>query len=169
MEIFEPMSDILFTYDGDVEFENGDIKLCHGLECMKRDIFKLLITSPGDWKLAPEEGASPNKFIGEQNTRDNAKKLENYLIEKIQSHITPAAVNAKVIPISRESVKVYLELNIAGLDIVNIPFTMDFINGFIYTDIDEEADIVHSSENLKYNTSDSLNHPNPIWDRMRMQ
>jgi hypothetical protein len=168
-EPFAPMTDIFLSYEGDIEFEGGDIKLCNGIECLKRDIFKLLITEPGDWKIYPEEGASPNKFTGEQNTRDNARLLEKYVVEKVQPHVIPATVIAKAVPISRESVKVYLDINIAGMDILNIPFTLDYINGIAYPQIDEEVDSVVSSLHTKYNDSDSVKNPNPIWDRIRKQ
>jgi len=168
-EPFAPMVDVLLSYDGDIEFENGDLKLCTGLDCLKRDIYKLLITEPGDWPLFPEEGASPNKFTGEQNTRDNGKLLEKYLVEKIQPHVIPATVIAKVVPVSRESVKVYLDINIVGMDILSIPFTMDYINGISYTQIDEAVDTIESSKNIRYNDVNSLKHPNPIWNRMRKQ
>ncbi len=169
MDFFELTTDVLFTYDEDIDFANGDIMLTSGMDSMKRDIFKLLITEAGDWDLYPNEGASPNTFIGEHNTRENAKLLENHLVEKIQAHVRPATVTAKVVPISRESIKVYLEVNLANQDIVNIPFSMDFVNGFIYPEMDNEVDTLVSSKNTRYNSSDSIKHPNPIWDRMRTQ
>jgi len=168
-EPFAPMVDILLSYEGDIEFSNGDIKLCRGIDCLKRDIFKILYTEPGDWKLYPQEGGSPNVFTGEPNTRENAKLLESYIVDRISPHIIPASAIVKVVPISRESVKVYIDINIAGMDILSIPFTLDYINGIAYPQIDEEVDTIDSSRNHRYNTIDGVKHPNPIWDRMRKQ
>lgn len=169
MEYFRGLTDVLLTYDTDLDFEDGDLMLSNGIDCLKRIIYKLLITSPGDWKLYTDEGANPNEFIGQPNIRQTAKELEEFIIDKIQPHVVPATVTVKVVPLSRESVKCYLDLNVAGLDIVQIPFTMDYVNGFIYPQIDDRVDTIESGKDIRYNDSDSLQNPNPYWDRLRSQ
>jgi hypothetical protein len=169
MDYFRFVTDVTLTYDTDLDFADGDLMRSNGVDAVKRKIYALLITEPGDWKLYPDEGASLNPFIGEHNTRDTARRIEEYIIDKIQSHVVPATVGVKVVPLSRESVKCYLDLSLAGVEITHIPFTMDFINGFIYPQIDERVDTVVSSNSLRFNDTASLSHPNPFWDRLRGQ
>ena len=168
-EPFESLYDVFFSYDGDIDFENGDLKHSIGLDCLKRTVYKLMRTLPGSWPLYPDEGASPEKFIGEPNTREVGKKLEAWLIEKLERHVTPASIITKVVPVSRESIKVYIDINIAGMDVLTVPFTIDYINGIAYPQFDEETDIQVSSKNIKFNDSNAIKHHNPIWDRIRSQ
>jgi len=169
LEFFKNVTDIMLSYDTDLDFENGDLKLCNGTDCIKRKVFALLVTEEKDWKIHPEEGASPVRFAGMHNTKTTAKLIEEFLINKLQIHVLPATVAAKVVPIDRESVKCYIDLIIGDVEIANIPLTIDFANGFIYPQIDEEVDTIVSSQNLKENNSSSLQTPNPFWDRLSKQ
>jgi len=169
MDYFRGVIDVALTYDMDLDFQDGDLMLTQGIDAMKRIVYALLVTEPGDWKLYPDEGSSLTPFIGSRNTRDTARRIEEYIIDKIQPHVVPATVAVRVVPLSRESVKCYLELTLAGVEVTHIPFTMDFINGFVYPQIDERVDTVVSDRNIKYNDTDSINHPNPFWDRLRGQ
>lgn len=169
MDYFRGVTDILLSYDTDLDFQDGDLMLCNGIDCLKRKVYTLLITEPGDWKLYPDEGSSVNLFIGKQNTRETGRMIEEFIIDKIQSHVVPATVAVKVVPLSRESVKCYLDLTLAGIEITHIPFTMDFVNGFVYPQIDERTDTIVSDKNIKFNDTKSVNHPNPFWDRLRSQ
>ena len=49
-EAFAGMKDILLGYDTDIYFENNDLMICTGVDYIEREIYKLLITEPGDWK-----------------------------------------------------------------------------------------------------------------------
>ena len=64
MELFGTISDILLSYDTDIDFENDDLMMTNGNDLLERKVFKLLITSLNDWKFDGEIGASPNIFIG---------------------------------------------------------------------------------------------------------
>tara|TARA_Y100000310_G_C20475996_1_gene712441 strand:+ start:89 stop:598 length:510 start_codon:yes stop_codon:yes gene_type:complete len=169
MDIFSSLVDIHMSYEGDLNFENGDLKLVNGLDLVKRKVFKIITTEPSEWKLYPAEGGSPVKFIGEPNTRDIGQQIQSYLVEKISPHVIPATVSARVVPISYDSVKCYLELDILGLKVTEIPFTMDLVNGIINTDVDEGVDTIVASDDLKFNDSESLTNPNPFADRLRRQ
>jgi len=169
MELFAGVTDVLLSYDTDLDFRDGDLMLTNGIDWLKRQVYIILTTSQGDWKLYPEIGARPDEFIGNPNTRDTSRRLKEFIIDKIQPHVIPAAVSVEVVPLTRESVKCYLDLNIAGIEVTHIPFTMDYINGFVYPQIDNEVDIIESGKDVKFNDSDSLQNPNPYWDRLRNQ
>lgn len=161
--------DANFSYDTDIDFRNGDLMLVSGLDYLKKKIYKLLITMEGDWKLHPDVGSSPNKFVGYQNTRQTGKLIEEFLYANIQPIVVPAAVSIRVIPINRESVKCYIDLDMLGLDQVSIPFTLDYVNGIKYFDFDETTDSVIPSKNIKFNDNQSLRNPNPYWNRITQQ
>lgn len=169
MDIFSNVIDIYMSYDGDLDFENGDLKLASGLDLFKRKVFRIITTEPSEWKLYPNEGGNPVKYIGEPNTRETGQRIQAYLINKIAPHVIPATVNCRVVPISYEVVKCYLDLDIMGLKVTEIPFTMDLINGIINTDVDQGVDTIVSGDDLKFNDSDSLTNPNPFADRLRRQ
>ena len=169
MEQFSPINDILFSYDGDISFENGDLMLTTGNDLLERKVFKLLLTSINDWKFDKNIGASPNIFIGEQNTRDTGKLIESYLDTHIQEHIYPAIINTKVVPLDYDSIKIYITLYIQGTIVAKLPLTLDFINGLIYTQYDEKTDNIISNKTTKFNTNDAINKPNIYKDRFRLQ
>ena len=121
MDYFRFVTDIAMTYDTDIDFEDGDLMLCNGVDCLKRKVYGLLVTEVGDWKLYPDEGASLTPFVGKRNTRETGRMIEEYIIDKIQPHVIPANVAVKVVPMSRESVKCYLDLVLAGLEILAAP------------------------------------------------
>jgi len=169
MELFEFKSDILLSYDTDIDFGAGDLLVVNGLELLKRKIFKLLITEPTDWKMYPNVGASPNKFTGEQNTRELGNQIKQHLESRISQHISPAIIDVKVVPIDYDSVKIYLNVMVAGTVVSIIPFTFDFINGISYTQYDDIVDKITSSNTIKFNEAESINNPNPFMDRLRKQ
>lgn len=167
MDIFANNIDILNTYEGDIEFANGDIRMTNGVDLLKRKIFKILSTEPGEWKLAPQEGGSPIRFIGEPNTRDLATQMSEYISNKLDPHILPASAAVRIVPINHTEVKCYIDINILGLTVAAIPFTMDLVNGILKTDIDEEVDTLVAGPDIKPNDSSSLTNPNPFWNRLR--
>ena len=170
MQPFQGLIDATFSYDEDISFATGDLKTTSGIDLIKREVYKVMVTSPGDWKLYPDTGASPEEFIGQQNTRANAEKLENHLIQRLSTIVAPASISARVIPVARDAVIVYVDIDVGDLTIAHIPMNFSFINGFLYTDFDEENDTVIPSKNITSNTDDGyLKHPNPYWDRIRRQ
>ena len=169
MEPFINEVDIFLSYDGDLESENGDLKTTNGIDFIKRKVHKLLVTEPGDWKLYAKLGAKPTQFTGEPNTRRTGELLKQYLIDKLEVHVIPANIDVRVIPIARDTVKVYIDLLLGEFLLGTIPFSIDFVNGIVYPDYDEEVDTFVSSKLHRFNSSKYLENPNPIWDRIRNQ
>ena len=169
MELFQYNSDILLSYDTDIDFSMDDILLTNGLDFLKRKVFKLLITEFTDWKMDPTVGASPNKFTGEKNTRAMGQIIKQYMESKIQPYIYPAVIDVKVVPIDYDSIKIYLDLIVATDIVSTIPFTLDFINGISYTQYDDVVDKLISNSTNKINHLEDINNPNPYLDRLRLQ
>lgn len=167
-EPFAGMVDILFGYDTDIHFKNGDLQLTTGIDYIEREIYKLLITEPGDWKADPALGASPNKFIGEPNTREAASRLENYLENKLRLIVAPARLNARAIPVKDSKLIVIVEVTAEGSDITRIPFEFEYSSGFRkLVRMDEATTSIRSDK--KYQSNDILNtrYPNKYWSRLR--
>jgi len=162
-------SDILMSYDTDIAFEYGDLMYTTGADYIKRVVFKLLISELNDWKLTPNIGANPTKYIGEHNSRDTAAKLQNYILERIAPEIQPITIDVRVIPIDYDSVKCYIDLYAYGMSIGTVPFTMDFINGFTYTQFDNRVDKIISSKRHKINAPNEISRPNLIKDIISKQ
>jgi len=166
---FDGLVDIMLTYDQDIEFDNGDIKLTRGLDLIKRDMYNLLISDPGDWKLYPLEGASPNKFTGEPNTRDTAEQIERYISSKLERVTFPSTLKVKVIPTSNDTVMVFLTLYMFGETIDEVSLSFDYINGLVYNGFDDVVDEVISSDKIQINDPVLNETYNKYWDRIRLQ
>ena len=163
------MTDILFSYDTDIAFDDKDLMLTSGVDAITRRIFKLLITNVNDWKYEPDLGASPNRFTGEQNTRETGELIEQFIDYNISPHILPHSIKTTVVPVSYDSVKIYIDVYIDGLVEATLPYTLDFVNGLVYTQFDPATDKVISSDTLKINSVEDISTPNIYKDRLRFQ
>jgi hypothetical protein len=162
-------TDILLSYDTDIEFGSQDLLLSSGQDLIKRKIHKMLITEPGDWKIHTTVGANPSIFIGEPNNRDTANRLRDHLIFRLQPFVNPLSVDVRVITINYESVKVYIDIYTMEDIVTASSFSLDFINGITYSQFDEVVDKIIYSGTLKSNSINNINNPNPYLDKLRLQ
>jgi len=169
MDLLNQNRDILLSYDTDLDFENGDLMVTSGADMIKRKVFKLMITNMNDWKRDKSIGASPNKFTGEPNTRQTGGLIKQFLESQIQPNIVPAIIEVKVVPINTDSIKIYITLFLDGSIIGNMPFSLDFINGLLYTQFDDKTDKLISSDAIKINSVEDISTPNIYKDRLRFQ
>ena len=171
MEPFSRMKDILFGWDTDIHFENGDIKTTTGLDYIEREIYKLLITSPGDWTASPNLGASLEDFIGQNNSREVGRAIERHLVTNLSETVSPAQLSVTVVPTSETSLTVVIDIIIDGNIISRNPFQFDFVSGFkriTLQDI-EAGDESVSSNNYQINDISQTSRPNKYYDRQRYQ
>lgn len=163
-------SDALLSNEGDILFADGDIRLVFGIEFLKKEIFKLLITEKRDWKLFPSVGASLTKFNGYINSRETAEEVKKHIKSSITPFITPYVVNVEVIPIDYETVKCYILIGGADLPAQEVMlFELNYQDVFTYVDYDPAEDTLLSEAQSKTNTQGSLLHPNKFADRLRNQ
>lgn len=162
-------TDILLSYDTDIEFGGSDLLITTGQDHIKRKIHKLLITEPGDWKVHINVGASPTLFIGEKNNRETGNRIKEYLMSKIQPFIYPSLLDVKVVPIDYDNVTVYIDVFMNSQIISASTFTIDFVNGISYSQFDDVVDKVVSSNILKQNNITNINTPNPYLDKLRFR
>lgn len=165
---FEGMKDILLSYDTDIAFENGDLMTTTGIDYIEREIYKILITEPGDWKASPLIGSSPNAFTGEQNTRETAERIKNFILEGITRTVYPATADVRIIPTNYDRVLVFIDVFIPNYETVTIPFEFNFISGFKKMNKRDERVIPSkSNKNYKINDISKMSRPNKYWSRIR--
>ncbi len=162
-------SDVLLSFDTDIDFKNGDLLISSGQDEIKRKVFKLLITETGDWKIHKNVGASPIQFIGEKNNRETGMMIKEFIQSRLQEQLSTNIVNVRVIPIDYESVKVYIDIITDSNTISIAPFTIDFINGIRYVQFDSVVDSVFTNSTIKDNSTKNINIPNKYLDRLRFQ
>lgn len=167
-ESFSGMTDILLGYDTDLHFEDGDLMTTTGIDYIEREIYKLLITNPGDWKASPLIGASPNKLTGEQNTRENAQLMQDIILEGIRQTVYPATAEVRVVPTDYDTVLVFIDVFVRSQDVVVLPFEFDYINGFRKLNrSDERVTAPKSTQKYSINDISKMTKPNKYWSRMR--
>ena len=67
IEPYSEMCDIAFGYDTDIMFDSDDLAVTRGVDFIEREIYKLMITSPGEWKIDPTIGCGLREFNGQEN------------------------------------------------------------------------------------------------------
>jgi hypothetical protein len=165
--IYSSMKDILFGYDTDIHFENGDIMLTStGTDFIEREIYKLLLTEHGQWKTNLRLGASPVKFAGEPNTREIAKRLEQYVQEGISFAIAPATSKVQVVPTDYTSVLILIDIYSPDALELSIPFEFSYDNGISKLDRSDPRLTVPKSNEYQVNDISNLTKPNKYWSRM---
>jgi hypothetical protein len=168
MEPFIGMKDILFGYDTDIHFGNDDLLTVNGIDYIEREIYKLLITEPGDWKLNPKLGCSPNSFSGAQNTRETGKKIQLYLTEGLRFTVNPASLDVRVVPTNYDSVMIFIDIVFPDYQTDKLIFEFDFINGLKKFDkMDPKVSEPNSSKKYKVNNISSMKRPNKYWEKLR--
>jgi hypothetical protein len=164
------MRDIVLGYDSDLHFENGDLMTTTGVDYIQREIFKVLLTEPGEWKLNQNLGGSPQKFIGQPNTREMGEALQKHVYNNIKETVFPAASSVRVVPISAEKLMVFIDIFIMDLKVAIIPFQFDFSGGLRRIQaFDPRVVDPASSVDLKIDDIRNTQRPNQYWTRLRGQ
>lgn len=167
VEPYNEMHDILFGYDTDIHFENDDLMLTTGLDFIERELYKLLITVAGDWKADPTIGVSPNKFTGEQNTREVGQQIEKYIESGLRITVAPGFPRVRVVPTAKDKIMIFIDIQIGNIQSITVPFEFDYINGIKKFDrIDSRVTSISASEEYQLNDISNLRRPNKYWSRM---
>lgn len=167
-EAFSGMIDVLLGYDTDLHFENGDLMTTTGVDYIEREIYKLLITQPGDWKASPTLGCSPNRYTGEQNTRETAQRLKATIESGIRETVYPATSEIRVIPTDYRSVLIFIDVYVRNREVVTIPFEFEYSTGFRKLNrSDERVTKPRSTKKYAINDISTMTKPNRYWSRIR--
>lgn len=165
-EPYNRMVDILIGYDTDIHFSGDDIMTTTGIDFIEREMYKILITEPGDWKADPTIGGSPNRYIGEQNTREKAAELEAYIEQQLKLVVSPGIPKVRAVPTGESSLMLFVDVLIANFQRITIPFEFDYVNGIRKVKrLDAKVTPLKSS-NHEINDISKLRRPNKYWSRM---
>ena len=166
--LYYQMTDILLSYDTDLAFEKGDLMLTSGNDYIEREIYKLLITEPGDWKSQLNLGCSPIKFAGEQNTRDTASKLQQYIADGLSFTVAPAQVKVRAVPTNYDTILIFIDIYSPAALELTIPFVFNYNNGIVKLDrADPRTVIPQSSPHHTVNDITNLKKHNKYVSRLR--
>lgn len=157
MALYENMRDTMLSYEGDlVVGKNGDLNETSGIDLISREIHKILMTGVNEWTLYQGYGADLERFGGMPNSRRTAAEIKVALERAINNdNITfPADVNVKVVPMSRDSINVFIFIEIAELVQEVGRFVFDYSNGILNNIYDKGAEEVNNiTFNDKYKTN----------------
>lgn len=165
--IYSGMKDIMFGYDGDIYFEDGDLMLTSGgTDYIEREIYKLLITDRGQWKTNLRLGASPVVFAGQPNTRETAKDIQTYIKDSLAFTIAPATLDVRIIPTDYSTVIIMIDITSPDAVEISVPFEFSYSSGV--TRLTRGDPRVVKATTGDYEVNDINNHkkPNKYWSRM---
>lgn len=169
-EPFSAMKDILFGYDTDIHFEDGDLKTTTGIDYLEREIYKVLLTSPRDWLAAPRIGASLENFIGQQNTREMGSAIKRHVERTVAPTVYPAQLKVTVVPVSESTLNVIIDVYVQSNVVSRFPFEFDFVSGFKKITLrDAQVTGKKSSNNYHINDISQMTRPNKYYERQKYQ
>lgn len=166
--LYSKMKDVLFGYDTDIHFENGDLMLTDGgVDFIEREMYKLLVTERGQWKMNGRLGVSPVAFAGEPNTRETAKNLETYIYEGLTFAIAPAQASVRVVPTDFDTIVIFIDVFTPDALELTVPFEFDYRNGILRVDRSDPRTVKKKTGD-KYAVNDisNLRKPNKYWSRL---
>ena len=107
--------DLLWSDDGDfcLGRDNDIADTAHDpLLAVAQDVYDRIKSDKGDYSQIPNIGASMSDYIGEPNTRENAKIIEKRIFNsmKVGGPISIGDISLKSFPISRHTLGVRLTL-----------------------------------------------------------
>lgn len=165
--LYSQMCDIRLGYDTDLHFEGDDLMTTDGTDFIELEIYKLLTTEHGDWKLSQNLGCSPVKFAGEHNTRETAKKLEQYIVEGLTFTVAPAKLKVRVVPTDYDTVLLFIDIySPANLELT-IPFEFNYTNGISKLDRSDPRVTPPKTGQYELNDITNLKKNNKYWTRLR--
>ena len=109
--------DIKLDGEGNTIIRDGDFVLT---DTDKEFIVRMLLSTPGSWKLHPQLGIGLQDFVGEQNTEDTLNKMRTKIISFFREYNMYPVVS--VLPIDDESAICDIEFFVPG-ESESIPLT----------------------------------------------
>jgi hypothetical protein len=140
--------DLDFTWDGDFLLDKqGDLKDTSEdlLLSFKNEIFTIVKSDLTDWREDPSVGADLGDFVGEPNTIDTAKEIQNRVKNSLLLIATESDISVRVVPVGIHRVLVALQVQVLptaenGLrsgDVATVSFLYDYFERGIFTPLEE--------------------------------
>jgi len=130
---FPSKRDVVMTLDGDLAVGgNGDFELTEGFDWLAREINKIVRTTNPLWTVHPTIGAGVESYIGRTNDRATANDLRRDIIDAVERSTLLGAgqsVAVDVIPLSLDSVAVYVNISSDGVQLETLKLIVDYRSG----------------------------------------
>jgi len=113
-----------------------DLKMSAASGCLKQDIMFRARTDLNDFVPHPGIGADLQRFIGEPNTRENAKKAEERLYNSLtkDSRVFSSDLRIRAVPIARDRVAIYTFVNASNFEVSSsVAVILDYEGGILNT------------------------------------
>lgn len=137
--------DIDFTWDGDMKVgPDGDLMSTadDAIRALENELRTIIKSERGDWKAQPNIGSDINEFLGEANTRELGRRLE----ERVRSRLTqPGPVLTedlivRAVPVHKHSILMIISVSAIATqnnrlqfgDRVTVSLTYDTIEDNIF-------------------------------------
>jgi hypothetical protein len=139
--LFDNVTDVLMTLEGDLEVENGDLSVTSGVDWYTREVNKRL-RSGRDWQHHPSIGTNLLQYAGAANNRETGTRIREDIRKSLSldSIHLPATLEIKVVPTSRTSIHIFVILVHAGERALASSLVMD-IKGGILRDVPDPTPV----------------------------
>lgn len=140
--------DLDMSWDGDlIKDDSGDLKDTSDdfLLSFKNQIFKRIKSDLKDWRDDPEIGAGLGDFIGEPNTAENGRLMEQRVRASLLDIVQPSDLEVRVIPIGIHRVLINLRVQVLATpenelragEQITVSFIYDYFERGVFVPLDE--------------------------------
>lgn len=112
--------DIYWSTEGDFALGNrGDLKSTVDVQSrtLIQKVFKRLMSSPGDWAMAPDIGVNWERILGQPNKAETGRLLETMISSELirGGLLSPSEFTATVFPVGQRELAVLLKIHPRGV------------------------------------------------------
>jgi phage baseplate assembly protein W len=102
--------DVMLNDSGDITIQNGDIKLCGGIDCFTQHIKIRALTNSGEIPMHPTIGANLDELEGMPNTRNTGEIAMAQLLTSLsaESKIPIEAITVRPVPTGSNEITLYV-------------------------------------------------------------
>jgi hypothetical protein len=102
-------TDLLFTRDGDLVFDENDLKLTAGPDFVVQSVYNRLKSVKVDWYY-DNAGADLEDYLGQPNIPETGKAIEQRVIQSLTEDglLDSDNIFVKVVPINRTAIATYV-------------------------------------------------------------
>jgi hypothetical protein len=107
--------DFSWSWSGDYEIDgSGDLKdtSFDYIQSLKNEIMTIVKSEVGDWKASPNYAATLSDYVGEPNTRENGKSIEERITSALTSNsvVNRGDLQVRVVPVNIHQVMVMIRV-----------------------------------------------------------
>jgi len=108
--------DFLWSFDGDFSVgSDGDIADTSSdyIQSFKSEVMTVCKSEINDWKANPNYAATLSDFLGEPNTRENGKRIEERIVSALTSNtvVRREDLQVKVVPVNIHQVLIMIRID----------------------------------------------------------